>query len=861
MSNHFDRRFQDLTGHEPFPWQRKLYERFMSTRDDNIPASCSLPTGIGKTHVIAIWLIALICGGRVPRRLVYVVNRRTVVDQTTEEVEKLRSALQKLDWVSDQFRQLALSTLRGQFADNRQWSADPSRPAVICGTVDMIGSRLLFSGYGVGFRAKPLHAGFLGQDSLLVHDEAHLEPAFQELLLRIEEEQAACNDPWKLRVMELTATSRTLDRDDKGKEPLGLNAEDFKNPVVKQRFQATKSLALVESFDAKKSAEQIADLALSYRDSGRAILIFVRRVEDVEKITARLTKEKQQLLQLTGTLRGLERDELVTHPNFIRFLSPASEPGETVFLICTSAGEVGVNISADHLICDLSTFDSMAQRFGRVNRFGFCDDTQIHVVHPPEFDGKNEFEIRLEKTLDLLERLNGDGSPKALSELPIDDRLAAFAPVPKTLVATDILFDSWTLTTIRGNLPGRPPVEPYLHGISEWEPPETHVAWREEVEVVRGDLRDRYDPEDLLEDFPLKPHELLRDRSDRVFKHLEAIAQRDADRPAWLVDEQGTINVVSIGELANKNRKERIERTTILLPPSVGGLERGRLNGEAAEPANDVADEWFEDAERTNRRRIRVWKNDPQLNAKTFGMRMIRPPIVIPLNADEEEESELSWEWYSRPLDADDDLSKTTGIPVPWDNHTNDVVAHTTRIVEALSLASELRRALILSARFHDLGKKRELWQRSIGNPNPRDWFAKSGKDASGKRWRPRDICRNYRHEFGSVLDLLDPSQSHLAELEQLERDHPGTKELVLHLIATHHGYARPHFPPDNAYDLEHTTQAETALATETPRRFARFQRRYGRWGLAYLESILRAADWAASASPSPCGELQEAQS
>src|SRR3712207_9087878 len=82
---------------------------------------------------------------------------------------------------------LAISTLRGQFADNREWSADPAKPAVIVGTVDMIGSRLLFGGDGCGFKTRPLHAGFLGQGALLGHDEAQLEEPFQDLLERSEE--------------------------------------------------------------------------------------------------------------------------------------------------------------------------------------------------------------------------------------------------------------------------------------------------------------------------------------------------------------------------------------------------------------------------------------------------------------------------------------------------------------------------------------------------------------------------------------------------------------------------------------------------------------------------------------------------
>jgi CRISPR-associated endonuclease/helicase Cas3 len=100
-----------------------------------------------------------------------------------------------------------------------------------------------------------------------------------------------------------------------------------------------------------------------------------------------------------------------------------------------------------------------------------------------------------------------------------------------------------------------------------------------------------------------------------------------------------------------------------------------------------------------------------------------------------------------------------------------------------------------------------------------------------------------YRHEFGSLLDVLDQP-----DFQQLNEDQ---KDLVLHLIAVHHGYGRPHFPSDLAFDLEPRGKDVGSIAAEIPRRFARLQRKYGRWGLAYLESLLRAADYAASASPS----------
>lgn len=892
----FKESFKTLTGTKgPFPWQIELYEKWFVK--GKFPQSCKLPTGLGKTSVIAIWLIALINHPeKMPRRLVYVVNRRTVVDQTTDEVKKLRENLSKLKNLPDHTRQLAISTLRGQFADNHEWSADPSRAAMICGTVDMIGSRLLFQGYGIGFRTKPLHAGFLGQDVLLVHDEAHLEPAFQKLLVAIEKEQREGERseqmPWpKLRVMELSATSRgngtkeqkanSFELTEAEKNPPAVIPNPPTKPIhhVWRRQRAKKALELHEIADEKQLAEKIAELPLKHKGSGLAILVFMRKVEDVEKVVKKLPKKSTE--QLTGTLRGLERDSLVKKPIVQRFLAPSNRDStvtpapETVYLVCTSAGEVGVNISADHMVCDLSTFESMTQRFGRVNRFGDCADTRIDIVYPKEFGKKDkkgdsvkvsELDQRRQKTLKLLRNLAGDASPAALGKLdPVACR-AAFAPPPAIVPATDILFDAWGLTTIRGKLPGRPPVEPYLHGISEWQPPETQVAWREEVEVISDALLERYRPEDLLEDYPLKPHELLRDRSDRVFAHLQQIAAEHPNAPVWIVDMQDRVKVATLRKLTDGNRG-RINHMTVLLPPLVGGLTlTGVLDaaavqkkpeaGEAAEAdettdrttdtnkdaRHDVADEWYEDKDCTVRRRVRLWNDDSVPDRMT-----LEREIKFENPEDEDAEPIKVWRWFVRKPEAATERSR---IAYPLQPHLDEVRDCASKIVELLRLPKDLADAVILAAWCHDLGKHRERWQRSIGNYRyPDNVYAKSGRLPDGTALRTGEFLKDYRHEFGSMLDLLD--EKHPAHAEFMKLRHDDMRDLVLHLVAAHHGRARPHFPADEAFDPERNGQEAASLACETPRRFARLQRKYGRWGLSYLESLVRAADYAASANPS----------
>jgi CRISPR-associated endonuclease/helicase Cas3 len=554
-------------------------------------------------------------------------------------------------------------------------------------------------------------------------------------------------------------------------------------------------------------------------------------------------------------MRGLEREHLINEAVFKRFLRGAEGAGRTAYLVCTSAGEVGVNISADDLICDLSTFESMAQRFGRVNRFGEPPDhvARVDVVYPAGFDERDELHVRRKMTLDLLKALKGDGSPAALGELDALSRAEAFAPPPKILTTSDCLLDAWAMTTIRDKMPGRPPVADYLHGLSDWEAPETYVAWREEVGVVTGDLVNLYPPDDLLDDYPLKPHELLRDRSDRIFEKLQALAARHPEEPVWVFNEQGQVvrsprtgNPWVLGELAEPSATKaaarktliaRIEGQTVLLPPRVGGLHQGMLDSNS-EVANDVS---YVDSPATERR-LRIWSNDEDYDFQTMGMRLIRS--IDPFPDSDGDEERPTWDWYKcKPLED----ARTAQRPVLWDIHVSDVVQHAEQILARLSLSAELARAVRLAAQLHDHGKRRPQFQFTLGNRRfPNLVLAKSGR-------RGAKLPDAYRHEFGSVLDAQGD-----AEFHQLS---PEMQDLVLHLIVAHHGRGRPHFSLEEVYDPANRSQADAErLACLVPQRFARLQRKYGRWGLAYLESLLRAADWAASAEPSEfIAEAEEA--
>jgi CRISPR-associated endonuclease/helicase Cas3 len=82
--------------------------------------------------------------------------------------------------------------------------------------------------------------------------------------------------------------------------------------------------------------------------------------------------------------------------------------------------------------------------------------------------------------------------------------------------------------------------------------------------------------------------------------------------------------------------------------------------------------------------------------------------------------------------------------------------------------------------------------------------------------------------------------------------------DLAMHLIATHHGRGRPHFPK-GGFDPDAESRSPE-IHTEAIRRFARLQRTYGWRRLAWLENLLRCADALASADSETADDAEDSE-
>ena len=844
---------------EAFPWQRALLRKAIQ---GELPRAVDVATGLGKTAVIAIWLLARAAGARLPRRLVYVVDRRAVVDQATEEAERLRAFVEQHPEVNAALGldgPLPISTLRGRYVDNRAWLEDPSSTAIVVGTVDMVGSRLLFSGYGVSRKMRPYHAGLLGADALYVLDEAHLVPAFERLLETITGPEGHALRPEgahphlipKTHLLSLSATGRAVT------DAHRLDEEDRTHPVVQRRMGAEKRMVLKSEVAAKDLAQALADEALALLEANGAeparLVIFCNRRADATRISTIVEKKlkgKVAIELMVGARRIHERQEvarwLAAH-GFTKGEGDSAALTLPAILIATSAGEVGVDFDAQHAVFDVVPWERMVQRLGRVNRRGAHRSTV--VVVPAGADTKDEKEkARLEVVRILLEELpptdsGRDGSPGALvalKERAGAERIrSASSPVPLHPPLTLPHVEAWAMTWLEEHT-GRAEVGPWLRGWEEDEEPQALVFFRAVLPLLDGALN----PELLagyLEDAGPHAAEQLevaaRELKDWLVKRA-ALLLNDPNRSrGWretpIVIVHGkrgtrTLSPAQIDAFDNKRLEDSLAGATVVVAASFGGLTHGLLDPNVPEPDGDMLS-----LDLTERDDSGVpFRLRGQTESDPMAVDGFRPEKRFVIGRDTEG-APNRWIQLERRVDA----TAVTEVGRSVARRAQGLAEHgewsktvAERLAERLELATVLKQALIVATHLHDEGKAAERWQRAFGVRLEQRPLAKSTRGAN------QMVLGGYRHELGSL-----PRMERRPEFETLNLRQ---RELALHLVAAHHGRARPILPTEGA---EEPPEKIRARAQEVTLRYDRLSREYGPWGLAWLESLLRAADARAS--------------
>lgn len=390
--DNFNKWFSESTGYtRPQSWQSELAMNY-----DCSNRLIRIPTGLGKTlGVLSTWLFHRIVrdNGSWPRRLVWCLPMRTLVEQTASEAQKIISTAGLNDRVD-------VHRLLGG-VEETQWYANPEREAILVGTQDMLLSRALNRGYAMGRAAWPRAFGLINCDALWVMDEVQLMgvglttgsqiQAFWER--RQIEGDLGTQLPRATWWMSATLQPNWLQTpetkelvDELASDTLRVEQDD-RNGLV---WEAKKSLS-IEAIVPVESAELIATNHATHAadpETGRQTLVVVNRVQTAKDLFQSLQKQFKksdsapELRLVHSRFRPVERANWGTD-----FLSRESlGPEVNRIVVATQVVEAGVDISASCLITELAPWTSLVQRFGRAARYG--GEAQIVVLDPNYTDEK-----------------------------------------------------------------------------------------------------------------------------------------------------------------------------------------------------------------------------------------------------------------------------------------------------------------------------------------------------------------------------------------------------------------------------------------------------------------------------------------
>ena len=315
---------------------------------------------------------------------------------------------------------LPVVRMRGGVTWDAAWLPRPDQPGIVTGTVDQVGSRLLFRGYGVSRRRWPIDAALVGMDSLVLVDEAHLATALTETLgsaLGYDTSTETLHLP-PPAVAQLSATARG---GPSGWGPTFDEEAHLADPVAVNRLRAGKTLRL-ETTTKQAAAKAIATAAVTAANGADArVLVVCNTIDRARAVHTELRKRlsgNTHLSLLIGRSRGFDREQVVEQVlDRFRADRDGDDAGPAV-LVATQTVEVGIDLDATDLVTESASWDALVQRIGRVNRRGMRDSASVVVVH--DEDPKNPVygEVR-DRTVAYLRRLGTDGGEVDVSPLAL----------------------------------------------------------------------------------------------------------------------------------------------------------------------------------------------------------------------------------------------------------------------------------------------------------------------------------------------------------------------------------------------------------------------------------------------------------
>jgi CRISPR-associated endonuclease/helicase Cas3 len=743
----------------PFPYQIAF------ATADNLPELVHAPTGSGKTSTAILgWLWRYFYSGKsTPRRLVYCLPMRVLVEQTRDEAKKWIDALETNRALPEK---VSVHVLMGG-EDAAEWDLIPEAPVVLIGTQDMLLSRALNRGYGMGRFRWPMHFGLLNNDCLWILDEIQLMGtglATSTQLQAFREALGAFGTP-KTVWMSATLLPRWLasvDFRDRIEPDLRLKklALDPKTDYVagglRERWNGKKPLAAagLDADETSKLAKFVKDrhkegsltlVIVNTVDRSRALFEALRKLYTPARARTRRNSaapspppSAPDLRLIHSRFRPKERegwrDWLKQDATQLRGAHPLGR-----IVVSTQVVEAGVDLSAQTLVTELAPWPSLVQRFGRCNRRGeFLEDNpaQVYWVNVPTPDEKK-------------------AAPYSKAELDAArERIGTMADVGlKSLTA---FFDGLT--------------EAERDELFPFDPP--HV-------VRRKDFIDLFDTTPDLAGNDIDVSRFIRDGEEidvQVFwRASEPPKERlTGPRARQLAPVREELCPVKVGKEGGIRGFLEAHHTAHVwdslgskwVKVEAADVYPGQVYWVAiAEGGYDGTSGWNPDAPWT----ADLWLRDP----------------------DTEGEPETTEE-----PGYDTDLLSVYG----WRSiaeHTDDVLEYLEAILRGLPFDELPRAVLTLAGRWHDWGKAHGTFQAAIRDemegdgkrPSQRAGKQDIAKAAPKEFWQPYQRP-HFRHELASafgVLTLLKNGQApeSWADLAPL------LQNLALYLIAAHHGKVR----------------------------------------------------------------------